>query len=455
MQGQSSTWRSAVLDKLDTKISIDMMNVLSVPDRKHIDECKGVGADPATECVAPKMAPASLKPLMDCGAIEDDKDKARCLTKVSPKGLSSVVECLSTKGTGTAAFTECTANLPSFPWAKVEDVQNCVSGAAGNAKVDCLLTGADPTQKALAACLSSSSGRAAAALDCLTKSNPQMAETIAVATCAAKAVDAKAAASCFTTVMGADEAKIAACAVGGKDKMVSCLFPDKPEYKAASQVVACVQGGRDASSLVANCSDFLVKDPKTRAVLACAAQAGSDSSKLAGCAASSVLPPEVARFAGCAATSQGPTSFALCATGPMMNEEWRIAAECAQTGGNPAGFAGCTAGRLTLKELTQCFTRGSCFGPNNTIVKYYTNAFNDVLYGPGANNDIVVGWHKLEEATGGSNSVINNPDQVFRGENSVFHNPAQILGGENSVFNQFLEKPFGGDCSVFHKPLGC
>src|SRR5207253_11445635 len=67
------------------------------------------------------------------------------------------------------------------------------------------------------------------------------------------------------------------------------------------------------SSLVANCSEFLVKDPKTRAVLACAAQAGSDSSKLAGCAASSVLPPEVARVAGCAATSQGPTSFALCA----------------------------------------------------------------------------------------------------------------------------------------------
>ena len=388
---------------------------------------------------------------MDCAAIKDDKKTARCLTKDGPKNLSSVVECLSGKGISSAVLTECSAN---HPWDKVQDVQKCISGAADNAKLDCLL--ADPTQRALAVCLSDSSVRGAGALDCLSKSNPEMEEKIAVAACAAKADDTKAAGACFTKVMGGAEAKIAACAAGGKEKMVSCLLGDKPEYKAASQVVACVQGGRDASSVVANCSDFLVKDAKTRTVLACATKAGSDRSKLAGCAASSVLPPEVARYAACAATSRGATSFALCAAGPQMNEEWRIAAECAvQTGGNPVGFAGCTAGRLTLKELTQCFTGGSCFGENNTIVKYYTNAFRDVLEGPGANNEIVVAWHKLKEATGGENSVINNPGQVFGGANSVFHNPGQILGGENSTANEFIRKPLGGDCSVFHRPLGC
>src|SRR5262249_35829993 len=157
----------------------------------------------------------------------------------------------------------------------------------------------------------------------------------------------------------------------------------KPEYKAAAQVVACVQGGRDASSLVANCSDLLVTDPKARAVLACTAKAGSDSSQLTACAASSVLPPAVARYLPGGATSHGPPSFALCAAARRMNEAWRIAAGCAvQTGGNPVGFAGCTAGLLTLKELAQCFSGGSCFGPNNTIVKAYCNAFNDLLYGP-------------------------------------------------------------------------
>jgi hypothetical protein len=237
--------------------------------------------------------------------------------------------------------------------------------------------------------------------------------------------------------MSGDGAKIAACAAGGKDKMVSCLLGDKPEYKAAAQVVACVQGGRDASSLIANCSEFLIKDAKTRAALACAADAGSDRNKLLGCAASSVLPPEVARYAACAATSQGPTSFALCAAGPIMNEEWRIAAECAvQTGGNPVGFAGCTAGRLTLKELTQCFSGKGCFGPNNTIVKFYSNAFKDLLHGPGANNEIVMALHRLQEATGGPNSVINNPNQIFGGDNSMFRKPGQVFGGENSAVNK-------------------
>jgi hypothetical protein len=192
-----------------------------------------------------------------------------------------------------------------------------------------------------------------------------------------------------------------------------------------------------ASSLIANCSDLLVKDPKTRAVLACVADAGSDNGKLAGCAASSVLPPTLARYASCAASSQGPTSFALCAAGPAMNEEWRIAAECAvQTGGEPFSFAGCTAGRLTLKELTQCFSGGSCYGPNNTIVKFYTDEFHDLLHGPGQHNEIIVALHKLEDASGGPNSIVNNPGQVFGGANSLFHKPSQIFGGDGSAINK-------------------
>jgi hypothetical protein len=276
---------------------------------------------------------------------------------------------------------------------------------------------------------------------------------------------------CFSKSSNGDAAELAACAVGDQAKMASCIIGIRPEYKTVAQVVACAQGGRDAEAVVANCSDFLIKDEKTRAVLACAAQAGSSSEKLAACAASSVFPPEIARYASCAATSQGPTSFALCAAGPVMNEEWRIAAECAvQTGGNPVGFAGCTAGRLTLKELTQCFSGGSCFGKNNTIVQFYTNEFHDLLHGPGANNDIRVAWEKLQaNLSGGPDSVINKPEQIFGGSGSIFHDPGQILGGSNSVanqiltkpfggsssaINQFLQKPAGGPCSVVRNPLG-
>jgi hypothetical protein len=442
--------------RLDTKLSIDMKEVLSVPDRKTIEQCKGAGPDAATTCVVSKMAPAALKPLVDCAAIKDDKAKALCLTKDAPKEFSSLIECMSAKGGGTPALRQCSGNVA---WDNVQNTEKCIAAKSGKDSLDCLVAATDLTQKGLASCLASSSDRGAVALDCLSKSNPQMADKLAVATCAAKASDTKSAASCFTKVMGGDGAKIAACAAGGKDKMASCLLGDKPEYKAASQAVACVQGGRDARSLVANCSDFVIKDAKTRAVLACAAEAGSDRSKLTGCAASSVLPPEMARYAACAATSQGATSFALCAAGPVMNEEWRIAAECAvQTGGNPVGFAGCTAGRLTLKELTQCFSGGSCFGPNNTIVKAYSNAFKDLLHGPGASNEIVVAFNKLKDATGGPNSVINNPvggkdaavpKAIGDVVNFCAHNPCPKIPTASDI----VQKPLGSKDAAVPKAV--
>jgi hypothetical protein len=124
--------------------------------------------------------------------------------------------------------------------------------------------------------------------------------------------------------------------------------------------------------------------------------------QLAGCAAGAVLPPDAARMVSCATTSQGPTSFALCAAGPAINEEWRIAAECAvETGGNPVGFAGCTAGRLTIRELTKCFSGQigkDCFGPNNTFVVTLSNAFNDLTKGPGENNEVVKAVKAVQEA---------------------------------------------------------
>jgi hypothetical protein len=392
------------------------------------------------------MTSPALAPLLSCASAQSDKEKALCLTKDSPKEVASLIDCVSNQGVSTAALQQC---AKTQAWDKVKEVDSCVEKVTSG-KVDCLLTGLDPAQKSLGQCLSGSADRSTDALVCLGNLDPQAATKMKELACAAKAgADRTDSVGCFSNSMKGEEAKLAACAVGDQTKLASCIVGIRPEYKAAAQVVACAQGGRDAGSLVANCSDFLIKDEKARVALACVAKAGSDTQKLAGCAASSVFPPEIARYATCAATSQGPTSFALCAAGPVMNEEWRIAAECAvQTGGNPVGFAGCTAGRLTLKELTQCFSGGSCFGPNNTIVKAYTNAFNDLLHGPGANNEFVVALAKLESLSGGPNSVINNPDQLFGGKNSLFHNPGQVLGGENSVANQILTKPFGGDYSV-------
>ncbi|WP_207768094.1 hypothetical protein, partial [Methylobacterium frigidaeris] len=103
----------------------------------------------------------------------------------------------------------------------------------------------------------------------------------------------------------------------------------------------------------------------------------------------------------------------------------------------------------TLKEITQCFSGKGCFGPNNTIIKAYTNAFNDLTKGPGPNNDAVVFLNRVRDLAGGPNSLINNPGQLKGGPNSMINNPSQIWGGDSSVFNQMA----GGKNSEVRKIL--
>ncbi len=55
-------------------------------------------------------------------------------------------------------------------------------------------------------------------------------------------------------------------------------------------------------------------------------------------------------------------------------------------------FASCTGGRLTIRELGKCLggqVGKDCFGPNNTIRKYYEGIWNDLTKGPGPNNEVV------------------------------------------------------------------
>jgi hypothetical protein len=107
-----------------------------------------------------------------------------------------------------------------------------------------------------------------------------------------------------------------------------------------------------------------------------------------------------------------------------------------------------------MRELTKCLTGQvgkDCFGPSNTIVQYLTSEYNDLLHGPGKNNDIVNAIEVIKAATGGPNSVINNPGQLTGGANSMINNPAQIWGGPNSVFNN-PGQIWGGSNSIFHNP---
>ena len=70
----------------------------------------------------------------------------------------------------------------------------------------------------------SSSNSADAALKCMVRANPEIADKIALADCATKATDTQAAASCFTKIAGGDPGKIAECAAGERGKLISCLL---------------------------------------------------------------------------------------------------------------------------------------------------------------------------------------------------------------------------------------
>jgi hypothetical protein len=367
--------------------------------------------------------------------------------------LSKLLGCFAGGQPSPDKLVQCLT--PQQEWANADTLRNCVLQADNPvAARSCITDKLSGNQKEIAECVANRPG--SDVVSCLDGLSPDVAKARDIVSCLTTGDSPALQLSCISPKLGGDAGRISTCLTNSdKTAAAVCLMGDKPEVRKAIQVYNCVSSKHDASSIIANCSDGIIKDEKTREALACVSQARADKTKLAGCAAGAFLPADAARLVGCATTSQGPTQFALCAAGPAMNEEWRIAAECAvETGGNPPGFVGCTAGRLTLNELTKCFSGQfgrHCYGPNNTIVKYLTNEFHDLTQGPGQNNEIVKAITKIGDLTGGPNSVIKNPNQLLGGSTSIFHDPAQIWGGPNSVFNK-PDQVWGGDHSVFHDP---
>jgi uncharacterized protein YecT (DUF1311 family) len=420
------------------------------------------GQRAVADCVSKLTQGADAASCLD--GLSPDVAKARglvgCLTAGNNSALScgadavggntkQIANCLTTSRD---AVTRAACLSPLYP--NVSQVQTLADCVAGHKQNDALVTcstailGGNASQ--FAACIDAPASR----LDgCLANIDPKLGQASKALECLRSAQGGQQAFGCVAPQLGGDTAKVAGCVTKPDQAAVAfCLLGDKPEVKTAERVYKCVSEKMDAASLMANCTEGLF-DQKTGQTLACISRSGNDQSQLVGCAAGAVLPPDAARLVGCATNSQGPTSFALCAAAPAMNEEWRIAAECAvESGGNPVGFAGCTAGRLTARELTKCFTGQvgkDCFGPNNTVVKTLTNAFNDLTQGPGKNNEVVKALNAIGELTGGSDSVINNPRQLLGGSNSMINNPSQIWGGPSSVFNQAA----GGDNSEVRKVL--
>lgn len=207
--------------------------------------------------------------------------------------------------------------------------------------------------------------------------------------------------------------------------------------------------------------------PQYQAIARCALNSGGQVQLIAACATGPMgVNPEAARLAGCvAANSNNFWGAAMCVGGQRLTPEQQVFAECAaETGLQPYAFAACATGQLTTNEFQKCFEIGvggdGCFGRNNTIVRLVSDFWHGVSGGP---NSML---NRPGQIFGGQNSVFNDPAQIWGGPNSIFRNPGQILGGPNSLIrhpaqiwggpNSVVRNPdqlLGGENSFFHKHL--
>jgi hypothetical protein len=326
--------------------------------------------------------------------VESSNDFAACIAKGLPDDQQRAqITCLQQSRGNDAAILRCFGNTAQARQAA--EIKTCVDAARGQTDIlgRCVLPTLNERDRVMASCLLKHKGNPLGAVQCAAPPNSPARQFAVVGECVSRSGDdLKRSALCVAQGSGGDAGKIAACLTQTPvtaESAASCAFPNNPDAAKAVRIAKCVSDGADAVTLLSSCADGIV-DPKVSRLAGCAAKSGGATDRLAGCAASEFLPPEASRLAACAATSQSATGVAICAAAPMLSEEWRIAAECAvSSGGVPVTFAACTAGRLTVRELTKCFTGQDCFGPNNEIVKAFNTVSNDLQHGLGPNNDIV------------------------------------------------------------------
>lgn len=159
--------------------------------------------------------------------------------------------------------------------------------------------------------------------------------------------------------------------------------------KKAAAAYACYEKHRDNVNAAMACAAAPHLSGKAAQQLACASK--GSSAQVALCLAGPKLPGQTGAFVACAVESKSTTGGLGCAAKVAfpqvfkgMNKEWQAVAECAATtAGEPNSMATCVGTRLLMNEISACLKggigRSGCFGPNNTIVKFWTNYWRAIL----------------------------------------------------------------------------
>ncbi|MBY5645850.1 hypothetical protein [Rhizobium leguminosarum] len=385
---------------IDSQLTLQPSSLPALPSEQTIVNCNASSADETdfVRCAVKGPDDPALQAFQTCLASSSASD---CLSMaLNDEQLKKMSDCLQDRKPRPELVLTCLGsdvaknNFEAFKACQTD------AGSAVEAAI-CLSTGMNTKVAQIARCIAEN--QSASGLDCFAGFSPDVDKGKRVWDCVAgQPEDLQ---SCLNLGMPSKETQIAACLTeGGNGLVAKCLLKDSPELLKAANFYQCASSAQNTAGIMLSCSGELGIDPNVQQTVACVADSGGDRGKLVNCAAQAALPKEAARYVGCVAESQGATSFALCAAGPKMNEEWRIAAECAvQSGGQPYATAACAATRLTIRELTKCFQGNfgeTCFGRNNTIRMALDNAFNDLINGPGSNSEIVKALDDINDAVG-------------------------------------------------------
>ncbi len=391
-------------------------------------------AQAATKCA--EQASGSLSELRDCvGNNLISEEVLQCLDQQG----SARAACLLENGSSdkSKALIECAGQADSSA------IAACVTGRLlGNREQKVLGCIGNPT--------------AMDALNCIAGDRLGNEERKIYA-CAAKASSLAAMKSCAGGMMSTEAARYLDCASTGNQataasciakqlygpetaKLLECTGSATAAAECAGRKLLgsqeqkylnCAVNSQGSTEDLATCLGSAAMGSRERKLLACATSTGSSEEAVA-CAAGEYMGKKEQMYLNCAVQNQFQMAGTVgCALSQQidMNAEMQIAVGCAMTsGGEPMVFATCTAGQLSARELEKCWAHGiatdqGCFGPNNSIRKFYDSINGEMKRILGANSEaykMYELYHKNVLAPGPNHEVVKALNTAL---NDVKHGP--------------------------------
>ncbi len=220
---------------------------------------------------------------------------------------------------------------------------------------------------------------------------------------------------------------------GNLDEFARCWVVNmmSDDQRRVAQCIAVNRGLGGA----AFCMSGMQLSPFGLQVAKCAQRHSGDAHAITGCVGLPALPPEGQRLAACvAANPQNFWGAALCAGGHELTPEQEVFANCAvATGLQARSLVVCIGGQVAMDELQKCLNvtvaRDRCFGDADDVTQLACEA-----------------WRGM-----GTESVPNQPPQIFGGASSAFHRPGRLAAGPNSALDNPAELG-GGANTVARNP---